>query len=38
MGTIIKLLTTENELEKKIYLYADSPFQRCPKEKKKISD
>ncbi len=32
MGAIIKLLTTSNELEKKIYLYANSTSQRCPKE------
>jgi hypothetical protein len=32
MRTIIKLLTTENKLEEKNYLYANSSIQRCPKE------
>jgi hypothetical protein len=35
MGTIIKLLTTYNELEE-IYLYANTISQRCPKEIMKI--
>jgi len=36
MGTIIRLLTTSNELEEKIYLYANSTTQRCQKEIMKI--
>jgi hypothetical protein len=35
---VIKLLTTENELENFFYLYAYSTTQRCSKEIKKISD
>ncbi len=36
MGTIIKLLTTLNELEEKSDLYANSNTQRCPKDIMKI--
>jgi hypothetical protein len=32
IGTIIKLLPTKNEIEKKTYLYANSITQMCPKE------
>jgi hypothetical protein len=32
MGTIIRPLTTQNELEEKNYLYAISTTQWCPKE------
>jgi hypothetical protein len=38
MGTIIRLLTTINELEEKKFstVYATSTTQRCPKEKMQI--
>jgi hypothetical protein len=36
IGTIIKLLKTQNELEEKIYLYDNSTTQSCPKEIMKI--